>query len=137
MPQTISYHTALIYVMVTMSAVDRTMTDSELGRIGQIVQTLPIFSDFNPEWVLETAQDCGAILQEDGGLDAVLGLVKEALPDKLHETAYALAVDIAAADLTLEAEELRFLQMLRSTLHIDKLIAASIERAARARHQVA
>ncbi|HCX67168.1 MAG TPA: Tellurite resistance protein TerB, partial [Rhodobiaceae bacterium] len=32
------------------------------------------------------------------------------------------------------AEELRLLQLLRDTLEIDKLLAAAIERGARARH---
>lgn len=137
MSQTISHHTALIYVMVTMSAVDRTMTDNELSTIGQIVQTLPVFSDYNPDWVLETARDCGAILQEEEGLATVLGLVAEALPPNLRETAYALAVEVAAADLSVRQEELRLLQMLRDKLNLDKLIVAAIERAARARHQTA
>jgi len=136
MTQTINHHTALIYVMVTMSAVDRTMTDSELKRIGQIVQSLPVFDDFNPEMVVGIAEDCGAILQEEEGLKTVLGLVEGGLPKNLHETAYALAVDIAAADLTVEPEELRFLSMLRDTLGLEKLIVSAIERGARARHQV-
>jgi len=56
-------------------------------------------------------------------------------PDRLHETAYALAVEIAAADLDVKPEELRFLQMLRDALELDSLTCAAIERGARARHQ--
>ena len=37
MTEPLNHHAALIYVMVTMSAVDRTMTDAELARIGEIV----------------------------------------------------------------------------------------------------
>jgi hypothetical protein len=37
MTEPLNHHAALIYVMVTMSAVDRIMTDAELGRIGEIV----------------------------------------------------------------------------------------------------
>ena len=58
----------------------------------------------------------------------------DALPPRLRETGYALAVEIAAADLSVGAEELRLLQLLRDTLDIDKLVAAAIERGARARH---
>ncbi|MBA4208745.1 MAG: Tellurite resistance protein TerB [Parvibaculum sp.] len=131
---TISPENALIYIMVTMSAVDRAMSDTELRDIGTIVQTLPAFRDFNPERLIPVAKECAAILQEDGGLDAVFGLVRDALPSHLRETGYALAVEIAAADLSVGAEEMRLLQLLRDVLDIDKLVAAAIERGARARH---
>ena len=45
MNQTISHHDALIYVMVTMSAADSTMTDAELHQIGEVVRTTPVFRD--------------------------------------------------------------------------------------------
>jgi tellurite resistance protein len=131
---TISPENALIYVMMTMSAVDRAMSDNELRDIGTIVRTLPAFRDFNEERLIPVAKECAAILQEEGGLDAVFGLVKDALPHHLRETGYALAVEIAAADLSVGAEEMRLLQLLRETLDIDKLTAAAIERGARARH---
>jgi hypothetical protein len=62
-------------------------------------------------------------------------MVAEALPAYLYETAYALAVEVAAVDLDVQQEELRFLQMLRDRLGLDKLTIAAIERGARARHQ--
>jgi tellurite resistance protein len=131
---TIAPETALIYVMVTMSAVDRAMSDNELKTIGGIVKNLPIFRDFNVERLIPVAKECASILQEDGGLDAVFGLVRDALPVHLRETAYALAVEVASADLTVGQEELRLLQLLRDSLDIEKLIAAAIERGARARY---
>ena len=65
-----------------------------------------------------------------------LGLKKisEALPEKLRETAYALACDVAAADSQMTAEEARLLDLIRFELKIGKLVAAAIERGARARH---
>ena len=136
MSQMINHHSALIYVMVTMSAVDRSMNDEELARIGSIVRNLPVFRDFDEERLLHTARECGEILSEDGGLDAVLAMVTESLPKYLSETAYALAVEVAAADLDVQQEELRFLQMLRDRLGLDKLTVAAIERGARARHAI-
>ncbi len=131
---TISPATALIYIMVTMSAVDRQMSDRELGKIGRIVQNLPPFEDFDPQRLIYVAEECGAILQEQDGLEAVFGLIKEALPDHLRETAYAMAVEIAIVDKTFNPEEARLLQLFREMLRIDKLVAAAIERGARARH---
>lgn len=131
----ISQHEALIYAMVTLSASDSKMTDRELAKIGDIVRGLPAFADFDAEQLVPTAEACGAILQKEDGLDRVLDVIA-ALPSRLHETAYALAVEVAAADLHVEQEELRFLQMLRDRLDLDKLAVAAIERGARARYRL-
>jgi hypothetical protein len=64
----------------------------------------------------------------------VLKLIEDNLPARLHETAYALACDVAAADETVSQEELRLLEMLRHRLSVGRLPAAAIERGARARH---
>jgi tellurite resistance protein len=122
--------------MVTMSGVDGFIGEKELRRIGRIVKHLPAFKTFDTEELTEAAQECGELLQqEDGGLEAVLGLVKDALPPALEETAYALACEVAAADLMVGREELRFLAMLRDALGLDKLITAAIERGVIARNK--
>jgi tellurite resistance protein len=136
MTQIISHHSALVYTMVVVSAADGEMSDAELQTIGDIVQSFPVFNDFNKDRLITTAQECAAILSEDGGLDAVLGLIKEAIPGKLQETAYAVAIDIASADESVTPEQLRMLEMLRDTLGIQRLYAGAIERASRARHMV-
>ncbi|GAB4226311.1 MAG: tellurite resistance TerB family protein [Methyloligellaceae bacterium] len=133
MPKPISHHEALIYVMVTMSAVDRKMTDEELSRIGDIVSNLPIFDDFQEEQLVTYAEACGEILSSEGGLDEVLRLVALGLPKRLHETAYALALEVAAADMDVRPEEVRLLDLLAGALKLDKLITAAIERGIRAR----
>jgi tellurite resistance protein len=130
----LSQEEILICVMVTMSAVDSEMSDAEMKRMGNITQNLPAFNGFDESKLLAIAQSCTKILQEENGLKTVLELAAS-LPQKLHETAYALAVEIAAADLKLEQEELRLLQLLRDALGLDKLTVAAIERGARARHQ--
>ncbi|MGE0233500.1 MAG: tellurite resistance TerB family protein [Flavobacteriaceae bacterium] len=128
----LSIQEAFIYVMVTMAAADRDMTDRELKRIGAVVQNLPAFSEFDREKLVSVAEACGGMLGEEG-LDAVLDLVVGSLPERWHDTAYALAVEVAAADLHVEQEELRLLQIIRDRLDIDNLTVAAIERAARAR----
>ena len=137
MPGTISTEQALIYTMVTMSGVEGKINAIELAEIRQLVQTLPVFRNFDEKRLLTVAQEAGDILQESEGLEAVLGLVKEALSIKLRETAYALAVEVAAADLAVGREELRFLAMLRDALELDKLVTAALERSAIARYQTA
>jgi tellurite resistance protein len=127
-----SIQEALIYTMVTMSAVDRIVSDGELAKIGNIVSQLPAFAKFDPEKLVKIAEDCGEILSREDGLETILTTIAATLPKKMHETAYALAVDVAAVDRDVR----RFLEMLRDSLHLDTLIIAAIERGARARHQV-
>jgi tellurite resistance protein len=136
MTEPLDHHAALIFAMVTMSAVDRTMTDAELARIGEIVSNLPVFADFDQERLVKTAEACGGVLSEDGGLDRAFALIKGGLPKKLRETAYAIALEVAAADMDVKPEETRFLEMLRDTLDLDRLTAAAIERGIRARNLV-
>lgn len=125
---------ALIYVMVTISAAEGTISDDEIAEIGMLVRTLPVFRSFDTSRLVDTAEACGEILARDAdGLEKILEKVAEALPAKLYDTAYALAVEVAAADLEVAQEELRFLQLLRDKLGLDKLVVAAIERGARAR----
>ena len=135
MSATLSVEQALIYTMVTMSGVEGPINAVELAEIGNIVRHLPIFRNFDEERLTTVAQEVAEILGESDGLQAVLGLVKEALSPKLRETAYALAVEVAAADLAVAKEELRFLAILRDTLELDKLVTAALERSAIARFQ--
>jgi tellurite resistance protein len=136
MAATITPHQALIYAMVTMSGVDGRIRGREVERIGVMVDSVPVFSGFNRDGLARVVQECAQILQqESGGLQAVLGLVTEAVPEDLKETAYALAAEIAAADLMVAREELRFLSMLRDALGLSKLVTAALERGVIARHK--
>jgi tellurite resistance protein len=135
--KTISHHAALIYVMVTVSASDGVMSEKELKTIGMLVKSLPAFKEFEEHNLVHVSQECAAILTEKDGLNAVLGLVKEALPEHMRETAYWLGLEIALTDSRVALEELRVLEMIRRTLGVERLEAAALERAARARYQVA
>ncbi|MCY4546974.1 MAG: tellurite resistance TerB family protein [Defluviicoccus sp.] len=128
------HHSALIYSMVLASAADREMTDTELRRIGQIVDRLPVFDDFDTDALAARAVECAELLNAEEGLEAVLETIRDNLPQKLHETAYAVACEIVVADGRVAQEELRLLEMLAQSLPIDRLAAAAIERGARARH---
>ena len=129
----LSHHAALIYVMVMVSAADRNMTDAELHTIGEIVSFLPIFRDYDPGLLPNTTIACAELLDSEDGLDRALGVIRASLPPRLRETAYALACDVAASDGEAHQEVLRLLEMIRHRLDIDRLIAAAIERGARAR----
>ena len=135
MPARLTPQEALVYAMITVSAVDRAMTDDELSRIGSIVQQLPAFQGYGRDWLVEKAEECGAVLSGPDGLDTVLDMIAEVLPQRLRETAYILAAEVAASDLRVKIEESRFLELLAEKLSLDALTCAALERAARARHQ--
>jgi len=130
----LSAQDSLVAVMVAVSASDGDMGTTELIKIQAAVNLLPIFADFDLDRIKTVSQMVFDLFELEDGLDALFGLIKEALPDRLNETAYALACDVAAADGTLEEEELRLLEEIRYELNIDRLHAAAIERGARARH---
>ena len=135
MSDRLSPQAALIDVMVVVSAADRRMSDDELKTIGSLVQTLPVFRGFDIEQLVPTAEACATMLAGERGLDGVLQRVAQALPEPLRETAYALAVEIAAVEGgRISQEVLRLLELIRFALPVDHLVAAAIERAARARY---
>ena len=129
----ISTEAALIYTMVIVSAADSEMTDSEMSAIGEIVRHLPVFEEYDSNLLPDTARSCAEVLNTENGMETVLELIKRSIPHSLRETAYALAIEVAAADGTASQEELRLLEMIRHRLEIDRLIAAGVERGARAR----
>jgi tellurite resistance protein len=134
MTEPLNHHAALVYVMVAMSSVDHAMTDDEFARIGEIVSKLPVFGDCDENELLKTTEACGEILNADGGSQQVLQLVRESLPEKLRETAYWVALEVATADRLTRPEEIRFLDMLRDALELNRSITAAIERGIRARN---
>ena len=137
MPQTLpsfSAQDALVAIMVTVSVSDETIRTSELVAIERQVNHLPIFADYDMGNVRDVARTVYKLMDEDDGLDTLFAMVRDALPDRLWETAYALACDVAAADGTIRQGELRLLEEIRHELSIDRLHAAAIERGARARH---
>ncbi|MGB3280283.1 MAG: tellurite resistance TerB family protein [Pseudorhodobacter sp.] len=136
-PPSMTAQDALLAIMVAVSASDEDVRTSELVAIQRMVNHLPVFAQYDPDRFERIARVVFDLFEEEDGLDAFFGLVLDALPEKLYETAYALACDVAAADGTLYEEELQFLQEIRDEMAIDRLHAAAIERGARARHMTA
>ncbi len=125
---------SLIAIMIAVSVSDESIRTSELVAITRIVNHLPVFADYDADRIRQVSQTVFELFEDEDGLDALFGLVRDALPERLFETAYALACDVAAADGTLRETELRLLEEIRYELSIDRLHAAAIERGARARH---
>jgi tellurite resistance protein len=134
LPHALTPQDCLVAIMIAVTLSDETVRTSELVAIERTVNHLPIFADYDVDRIRLMSQTVVDLFAEEEGLDALFGLVRENLPDRLWETAYALACDIAAADGTIRETELRLLEEMRYELNVDRLHAAAIERAARARH---
>ncbi|MEO1960222.1 MAG: tellurite resistance TerB family protein, partial [Paracoccus sp. (in: a-proteobacteria)] len=89
---------ALVAVMVAVSASDAQMRTSELVAIQRMVDHAPVFADYDEDRIRAASQTVMTLFEEEDGLDALFGLIRDALPEKLYETAYAMACDVAAAD---------------------------------------
>jgi tellurite resistance protein len=128
-------HRALIYTMVIVSAADSEIPDAELRTIGDIVGHLPVFRDFDRKTLPALLNDCIELINGEDGLEQTLKAIRDGLPPRLRETAYAIACDLVASDGEATQEELRVLELIRHRLDLERLTAAAIERGARARFQ--
>ncbi len=124
----------LVAIMIAVSLSDEQVRTAELLKIEGAVNNLPVFAEYDIDRMRIMSQTVQDLFAEEEGLDALFGLIRDNLPERLFETAYALACDVAASDGTLREAELRLLEEIRYELNIDRLHAAAIERGARARH---
>ncbi len=129
----LTVHEALIHVMVIAASADAKVSDRELEIISRLVNRAPVFENFDHSDLGQVAAQAIDLIKDSSNLDKVVEMVLESVPPRLHDTAYALAVEVASVDLRLEQEELRFLEMIRDGLVLDNLVAAAIETSARAR----
>ena len=125
---------ALAALMITVSASDGEMRTSELIKINSAINNLPVFADYDADRLPRVTSMVMDLLDQDDGLEALFGLIRDTLPARLFETAYALSCDVAAADGKIGRTEGRMLEEIRDELELDRLHAAAIERGARARH---
>lgn len=127
---------ALIAVMVSVSASDQNMRTSELIAIQRMVDHAPVFADYDQSRIRGVSQTVITLFEDEDGLDALFDMIREALPERLYETAYALACDVAAADGRLNETEAEMVREIQHELNISRLHAAAIELSARVRHRV-
>ena len=125
---------ALAALMVAVSASDEETRTAELVKMSNAINNLPVFAGYDAERLPRISKMVFELLEQEDGLEALFGLIRDALDERLFETAYALSCDVAAADGTIEGAEARMLEEIRYELNIDRLHAAAIERGSRARH---
>ncbi|MEH7828240.1 tellurite resistance TerB family protein [Gemmobacter denitrificans] len=133
-PPSLSPQDALIAVMVAASASDENMRTAELVAIQRMVNHMPVFAGYDTDRIRRVSQTVFDLFEEEDGLEALFGLIRDGLPERLFETAYALACDVVTADGRHTDQELRMLEEIRDELNIDRLHSAAIEWGARVRH---
>ncbi|MFC3528296.1 tellurite resistance TerB family protein [Paracoccus mangrovi] len=126
---------ALVAIMVAVSASDQNLRTAELLAIERAVNHTPVFADYDIDRMRAVSQTVITLFEEEDGLDALFGLVRDALPERLYDTAYVLACDVAASDGRAGIIETEMLAEIRDQLEIERLHAGAIEFAARARHR--
>ena len=65
-------HSAMAHTMVMASAIDAEMTDSELLRIGQQINRIPLFEDYEPDKLATDAAASADPFVGDSGVDAAI-----------------------------------------------------------------
>ena len=78
MSSTIGPQDALVALMITTSAAAERMSTLELMSILRIVDGLPAFDGYDENRLRATSEMVLEILDEDDGLDTIVGLAKEA-----------------------------------------------------------
>ncbi|MBN9309314.1 MAG: tellurite resistance TerB family protein [Devosia sp.] len=128
----LSVQDALIHLMVVTASSDEGVSDRELGIIRHLIERSPVFEGYDLSQ-LETVANAAVDKTNSAGFEGVLDQAAAAIPERLHDTAYALAVEVAVVDVQLPQEELRLLEMVRDRLDLDSLVTGAIEASARAR----
>jgi hypothetical protein len=129
----LSTQDALVQLMVITASSDDGISTREIALIDSLVGRVPVFAGYDRDRVPGVSNAAVDAANGDLGIEGVLDQAIAAIPDRLQDTAYALAVEVAVVDLQLPQEELRLLEMIRDRLKIDRLVTAAIEASARAR----
>jgi tellurite resistance protein len=129
------HHDAMLKIMIVMSAADGQKRDRELQAIADLARNLPMFRSVTADHLVVAMQATEQLLKDSDGIDALIAEACAVLPKPLRETAYALAVEVAASDLSATDEELRLLEMLRDMMELDPLMTTAIEASARVRYR--
>ena len=109
-PKILTEQDCLIALMVSITIADGNVRTAELVKIQSAVNNLPIFGTYDIGRLNLVSQIVFDLFENEDGLDTLFGLVRDILSERLHETAYALCCDVAAADGMIFETELRLLE---------------------------
>jgi hypothetical protein len=119
--------------MVAAIGSDRAIAQEDVDAVGDLVDHLPLFGGLDRRQASELATHCSAQLARPGGIEQAYRQIRDALPGRLREAAYALSCDVIA--LRRPQQDQQALERMRAQLEVDPATARTIERAARGRRK--
>ncbi|MAU52103.1 MAG: 2-dehydro-3-deoxyphosphooctonate aldolase, partial [Roseovarius sp.] len=84
-PHPLSPEDCLVAVMIAVSASDEDMRTAELVKIESQINNLPVFASYDPDRLRVMSQTVLDLFAVEDGLDALFGLVRANLPERLYE----------------------------------------------------
>jgi len=106
-------------VMLSAVACDGHISDEEVRSLFTTASRMKLFEQVNGQKWNRMMDKLLGILKRDG-VDALLDKSVGALPDELHDTAFACACNLVLADQGIEDEEKQYLSNLQKRLNLDR-----------------
>jgi hypothetical protein len=106
-------------IMLSAVACDGHISDEEVRSLGTIASRMRLFENINGGKWNRMIDKLLGVLKRDG-VEPLLDRSIEALPEDLHETAFAVACDLVLADQGIEDEEKQYLSNLQRKLGLDR-----------------
>lgn len=120
-----SQQEAFLAIALATSAADGNIDQSEIKAIFSYLLCMKMFQDYSEKELSKIFERLVKILKNEGA-GGLVAVAKSSLPDKLRETAFACAVDIALADGVVEDSEKALLEELQQVLEVSDDIAQAI-----------
>jgi len=116
-PKELTKQEAYAGILLAANASDGHVSDEEVQGFITILLRMKMFKDWQPEKIQKCIDRMVSRVKKHGP-DKVLESCAEVLPESLHKSVFANAVDLILADGVVEQEEKEFINKLRKALQM-------------------
>ncbi|MBD2043472.1 tellurite resistance TerB family protein [Microcoleus sp. FACHB-672] len=124
-PNSLSQAEALAAIAVAAIAADGYLLEEERQSIFSVMSNLQVFKKYSSRQRLKLLEKLFDLLRQKGA-PTLVDSAKDALPPKLRETAFAVAINMVIADGTIVESEREFLRQLEQVLEIPEACACQM-----------
>ncbi len=117
--------TAFAAIIVAAIASDGYLAPEESDALLSSLSRMHLFSEYTDEALQQLLGTLCYQLQQEG-VDTLFRVAKQAIPETLHATAFAVATDLVLSDGLVSGEEQNFLKDLCQVLALDHATATKI-----------
>ncbi len=121
----LSKEEAFVAVSLVSVAADGVITEEEARGLFVQLYRMKMFSGYNDNQMSSIFNKLINIIKKKG-MDALVGMAKESLPEDLKATAFAVATDLALADGDIAEEEKKLLTKIQQSLGLSEEEAVKI-----------